>query len=145
MSNRLTQNFTSFWKRQEVGVFEHKARALLMPPRDAREQPVKIDEIRPQLSLKLATDGAPVTGRVLLGSGSTQARSLERRSLAMYSSLRLPDRSRLRLLDPPRRLAAASGGTEASNVRVEGAVRLAPRDARTARNSSPPARSAELT
>jgi hypothetical protein len=144
MSNGLTQNFTSFWKRQEVGVFEHKARALLTPPRDAREQPVKIDEIRPQLSLKLATDGAPVTGRVLLGSGSTQARSLERRSLAMYSSLRLPDRSRLRLLDPPRRLAAASGGTEASNVRVEGALRLAPRDARTARNSSP-ARSAELT
>lgn len=128
MSNRLTQNFTSFRKRQDVGVFEHKARALLTPPRDAREQPVKIDEIRPQLSLKIATDGAPVTGRVLLGSGSTQARSLERRSLAMYSSLRLPDRSRLRL---PRRLAAASGGTEATNVRVEGAVRLPPRDART--------------
>ena len=127
----LTQNLTSYRKRQGGRVFEHKARALLTPPRDAREQPVKIDEIRPQLSLKLATDGAPVTGRVLLGSGSTQARSLERRSLAMYSSLRLPDRSRLRLLDPPRRLAAASGGTEATNVRVEGAARLPPRDART--------------
>jgi hypothetical protein len=89
-------------------VFEHKPERFSRPPRDAREQPVKIDEIRRQLSLKFATDGAPVTGRVLLGSGSTQARSLERRSLAMYSSLRLPDRSRLRLLDPPRRLAAAS-------------------------------------
>ena len=131
MSNMLTQNLTSYRKRQGGRVFEHKARALLTPPRDAREQPVKIDEIRPQLSLKIATDGAPVTGRVLLGSGSTQARSLERRSLDMYSSLRLPDRSRLRLLDPPRRLAAASGGTEATNVRVEGAVRLPPRDART--------------
>ena len=114
-------------------MFEHKARALLTPPRDAREQPVKIDEIRRQLSLKFATDGTLVTGRVLLGSDSTQARSLERRSLAMYSSLRLPDRSRLRLLDPPRRLAAASGRTEATDVRLEGEARLAPRDARTAR------------
>jgi hypothetical protein len=90
-------------------VFEHKASALLTPPRDARGQLVKIDEIRRELALKFATDGAPVTGRVLLESNSTQARSLEGRSLAMYSSLRLPDRSRLRLLDPPRRLAAAAG------------------------------------
>jgi hypothetical protein len=80
MSNRLTQTFTSFRKRQEAGVFEHKARALLTPPRDAREQPVKIHGIRRQLSLKIATDG---------------------------------------------------GGTEATNVRVEGAGRLPPRDART--------------
>jgi len=50
-----------------------------------------------------------VTDRVLLESDSTQARSLEGRSLAMYSSLRLPDRSRLRLLDPPRQSAAAAG------------------------------------
>jgi hypothetical protein len=90
-------------------VFEHKARALLTSPRDARGQSVKIDEIRRELALKFATDGAPVTGRVLLESNSTQARSPEGRSLAMYSSLRLPDRSRLRLLDPPRRLSAASG------------------------------------
>jgi hypothetical protein len=81
-------------------VFEHTARALLMPPRDARGQPVEIDEREPALTF--ATDGAPVTGRVLRESDSTQARSLEGRSLAMYSSLRLPDRSRLRLLDPPR-------------------------------------------
>jgi hypothetical protein len=80
-------------------VFEHKAGALLTPLRNAREQPAKIDEIRRELSLEFAPDGAPVTGRVLLGSDSTQARSLERRSLAMYSSVRLPDRSRLRLLD----------------------------------------------
>jgi hypothetical protein len=126
-------------------VFEHKVRTLLTPARDAREQPVKIDEIRRQLSLKSATDGAPATGRVLLGSGSTQARSLERRSLAMSCSLRLPDRSRLRLLDPPRRLAAASGGIDATNVRVEGAVRLVPRARSHGENSSQPARSAELT
>jgi len=90
-------------------VFKHKARALLTPPRDARGQPVKIerDSAREPV-LKFATDGAPVTGRVLLESDSTQARSLEGRSLAMYSSLRLPDRSRLRLLDPPRRLTAAA-------------------------------------
>jgi hypothetical protein len=83
-------------------VFEHTARALLTPPRDARGQPVKIDEIRREPALTFATDGAPVTGRVLRESDSTQARSLEGRSLAMHSSLRLPDRSRLRLLDPPR-------------------------------------------
>jgi hypothetical protein len=82
-------------------VFEHKARAPLTPPRDARGQPVKIDEIRREPALKFATDGAPVTGRVLPESDSTQDRSLEGRSLAMHSSLRLPDRSRLRLLDLP--------------------------------------------
>ena len=80
-------------------MFERKARALLTPPRDARRE----------LALKFATDGAPVTGRVLLESNSTRARSLEGRSLAMYSSLSLLDRSRLRLVDSPRRLAAASG------------------------------------
>ena len=90
-------------------MFEPEARALLTVPRDARGQPVTIDEIRRELALTFATDGAPGTGRVLLESDSTQARSLEGRSLAMYSSLRLPDRSRLRRLDPPRRLSAASG------------------------------------
>ena len=74
-------------------MFEHNARALLTPPCNAREQ---------------ATDGAPVTGRMLLESDSAQARSLEHRSLTMYSTLRLPDRSRLRLLDLPRPLAPAS-------------------------------------
>ena len=89
-------------------MFEHKARALLTPPRDARGQAVKIDEIRREPALKFAADGAPVTGRVLLESDSTQDRSLEGRSLAMHSSLRLPDRSRLRLLDPPRADVATS-------------------------------------
>ena len=91
-------------------MFKHKPRALLTPPRDARGQPVKNrrDSAR-EPALKFATDGAPVSDRVLLESDSTQARSLEGRSLAMYSSLRLPDRSRLRLLDPPRQSAAASG------------------------------------
>jgi hypothetical protein len=53
--------------------------------------------------------GAAVTGRLLLESASLEARSLEGRPLAMSSSLMLPDRSRLRLLDPRRRLAAAFG------------------------------------
>ena len=38
-----------------------------------------------------------VTGRWLIESGSTPARNLEGRSLAMYFSLMLPERSRLRL------------------------------------------------
>ena len=42
-------------------------------------------------------------------SATPEARSLEGRPLAMYSSLMFPDRSRLRLLDPRRRLAAAIG------------------------------------
>jgi hypothetical protein len=107
---------------------EHKARVLLSTPRDAHDaggQPVKIDEMRSEPALEFATDGsarlAParaiqppdasgqVTGRLLLESDSTQARSLEGRSLAMYPSLRLPDPSRLRTLDPRPRLAAAFG------------------------------------
>jgi hypothetical protein len=82
----ILESFRSCRKRREVGVFERKARALLTPPRDAQGQPVKIDEIRREideirreLALKFATDGAPVTGRVLLESDSTRARSLEGR------------------------------------------------------------------
>jgi len=98
-------------------VFEHKARALLTPPRDvhdARGQPLTfaIDgsaRLAPGRAIQPPDASAPGVGRVLLESDPTQARSLEGRSLAMYSSLRLPDRSRLRLLDPPRRLAAAFG------------------------------------
>ena len=44
-----------------------------------------------------------------LESASTQTRSLEGRPLAMYSSLRLSDRSTLELWDPRPRLAAAFG------------------------------------
>jgi hypothetical protein len=46
-----------------------------------------------------------MTGRLLLESASTRAR-LEGRPLAMYNSLMLPDRSRLRLLEPGSRFAA---------------------------------------
>ena len=116
-------------------MFKHKVRALITPPRDARGQPVKIDVIRCEPVLTFATDGAPVTGRVLLESDSTQARSLEGRSLAMYSSLRLPDRSRLRLLDPPRQLAAASGEQKrpmSGNERREPGVTTSPLSPRRA-------------
>jgi hypothetical protein len=50
-----------------------------------------------------------VTDRLLLESAATQARSLEGRPLAMDSSLMLPDRSRLRVLESGPRFAAASG------------------------------------
>jgi hypothetical protein len=43
------------------------------------------------------TRARSMTGRSLIESDSTQARGLEGRPLAMYSSLRLPERSRLRL------------------------------------------------
>jgi hypothetical protein len=99
---------------------EHTARVLLSLSRDARGQPFKMDEMRTEPVLTLATygsarldpgqdAGAPATARLLLESASPEARSLEGRPLAMHSSARLPDRSRLRLLDPWRRLAAAFG------------------------------------
>ena len=50
-----------------------------------------------------------MTDRLLLESAPTQARSLEGRPLAMYSSLMLADRSRLRLLESWPRFAAAFG------------------------------------
>jgi len=73
-----------------------------------------MSEHRARVLLRLSYDpgqdaGTPVTARLLLESASPEARGLEGRPLAMYSSLRLPDRSRLRLLDPRRRLAAAFG------------------------------------
>jgi len=92
---------------------DHKARVLLSLSHDARGRPFKIDAMRIEPALKLAAYGsaqldrgrdaiqsqgasALVTGRVLLESDSPEARSLEGRRLTMYSSLRLPDRSRLR-------------------------------------------------
>ena len=94
---------------------EHRARVLLSLSREARGRPFKNDEMRTGPALTFVTCGsarldagrdairsldasAPVTGRLLLESDSTQTRSLEGRSLTMYSALRLPDRSRLRLL-----------------------------------------------
>jgi len=74
---------------------EHKARVLLSLPHDARGRPVKIDEMRTKPDLKFAYGSArldpgrdviqsldaspPVTGRVLLESDSSRARSLEGR------------------------------------------------------------------
>jgi len=101
---------------------EHAARALLSLSHDARGRPFKIDAMRTEPALKLAAYGsarldrgrdaiqsqgasALVTGRVLLESDSPEARSLEGRPLAMYASLRLPDRSRLRLSNPGQRSA----------------------------------------
>lgn len=93
---------------------------------EARRQPFKMDEMRTEPALTFATygsarldpgrdasesldAGAPVTGRLLLESDSAQALSLEGRPLSMYSSLMLADRSRLWLLDPRPRVAAAFG------------------------------------
>jgi hypothetical protein len=81
----------------------HEARAIFSLSHDARGRPFKVGALRTAPALELAS--APVTGRVLLESDSTQARSLEGRPLSMYASLRLPDRSRLRLSNPPQRSA----------------------------------------
>jgi len=62
-----------------------------------------------QYAIQPLDAGSPATGRLLLESVSTQARSLEGRPLAMYSSLRLSDRSTLGLWNPRPRLAAAFG------------------------------------
>jgi hypothetical protein len=100
-------------------MFEHNARVLLSLSREARGRPFKNDEMRTRPALTFVTCGsarldpgreaiqsmaasAPVIGRLLLESDSTQTRSLEGRSLTMYSALRLPDRSRLRPLNAPR-------------------------------------------
>src|SRR6267143_4977651 len=82
---------------------EHKARVLLRLSHDARGRPVKIDEMRTKPALKFAYGSVrldpgrdaiqsldaspPVTGRVLLESDSSRARSLEGR----------PDRKSTRL------------------------------------------------
>ena len=70
-------------------MFEYKARVLLNLFRDAQRQ----------ATVSFSGASTPVTDRLLLESTATQARSLEGRPLAMYSSLMLPDRSRLRLLE----------------------------------------------
>src|SRR5207249_6863320 len=71
---------------------EHKARSLLGP---YALQPLDAD--------------SPAAGPLRLESVSTQARGLEGRPLAMYSSLMLSDRSTLGLWNPRPRLAAAFG------------------------------------
>ena len=102
---------------------EYRARVLVGLSRDARGRPFKIDEMRTEPALKFPTYGsalldcgrgairslnasAPGTGRVLLESDWTQ--SLDGRPLAMYAALRLPDRSRLGLLNSRQRSVAHS-------------------------------------
>src|SRR3989454_9519858 len=84
-------------------MFEHKARVLLNLSQDAQRQ-ATVNFIG-----SISGASKPVTDRLLLESAPTQARSLEGRPLAMYSSLMLPDRSRLRLLESWPRFAAAFG------------------------------------
>ena len=62
-----------------------------------------------QYAIQPLDAGSPATGRLLLESVSTQARSLEGRPLAMSSSLMLSDRSTLGLWNRRPRLAAAFG------------------------------------
>jgi hypothetical protein len=93
---------------------EDRARVLPSLSHDARGRPFKIDEIRTEPTIKFAaydsarldrgrnviqslSASAAGTGSVLLETDSTQARVLEGRPLAMYASLRFPDRSRLRM------------------------------------------------
>jgi hypothetical protein len=93
---------------------DHSARVLLSTSREARRRAFTNDEMRTGPALELVTGGsarldpgrdaiqsldasAPVTGRLLLESESTQPRTLAGRPLTMYSALTLPDRSRLRL------------------------------------------------
>jgi hypothetical protein len=84
-------------------MFEHKARVLLNLSQDAQRQ-ATVNVIG-----SISGASKPVTDRLLLESAPTQARSLEGRPLAMYSSLMLPDRSRRRLLESWPRFAAAFG------------------------------------
>jgi hypothetical protein len=84
-------------------MFEHKAEPFLNLSRDAKRQAT--------VSCIGSLSGAstPVTDRLLLESAPTPARSLEGCPLTMGSSLMLPDRSRLRLLESWPRFAAAFG------------------------------------
>jgi len=65
--------------------------------------------LRGQSAIQSLAPGSSATGPLLLESVSTQARSLEGRPVAMYSSLMLSDRSTLGLWNPRPRLAAAFG------------------------------------
>src|SRR5438094_10475708 len=98
----------------------HEARAILSLSHDARGRPFKVGALRTAPALEFVARGgirldrgrdaiqpqhssAPVTGRVLLESDSTHARSLEGRPLSLYASLRIPHRSPLRLPGPRHR------------------------------------------
>jgi len=119
---------------------EHKARVLLNPSREARGRPFVIHgsaRLDPErYALQSLDASAPAIGRVLFESDSTQTRSLEGRPLDMYSSLRLPDRSRLGQLNPRPRSAPAVGVQKRSEVWL----RRAPRAGGTTSPLSPLAR-----
>ena len=72
-------------------MFVYQAGVLLNLSQDAQRQ-ATVNVIG-----SISGASKPVTDRLLLESAPTQARTLEGRPLAMYSSLMLPDRSRLRL------------------------------------------------
>jgi hypothetical protein len=81
-----------------------------------------------------ARASTPAADRLLLESAPTQARSLEGRPLTMDSSLMLPDRSRLRLLNrghgsPPHSRTEATDARR-PEVKSESARREAEADAR---------------
>ena len=119
---------------------EHKARVLLSPSREARGRPFVIHgsaRLDPGRNALQSLDAsAPAIGRVLFESDSTQTRSLEGRPLDMYSSLRLPDRSRLGQLNPRPRSAPAVGVQKRPDVWL----RRAPRAGVTTSPLSPLAR-----
>jgi hypothetical protein len=81
---------------------EYKARVLLNPSQDVQRQATV------RFIGSIGGASTPATDRPLLESAATQARSLEGRPLAMYSSLMLPDRPGLRLLESGPRFAAVS-------------------------------------
>ena len=119
---------------------EHKAKVLLSPSREARGRPFVIHgsaRLDPgRYALPSLDASAPAIGRVLFESDSTQTRSLGGRALDMYSSLRLPDRSRLGPLNPRPRSAPAVGVQKRPDVWL----RRAPRAGVTTSPLSPLAR-----
>ena len=106
---------------------EHKARALLNPSREARGRLFVVDgsaRLDPgRYAIQSLDASAPAIGRVLFESDSTQTRGLEGRPLEMYSSLRLPDRSRLGQPNPRPRSAPAAGVQTRSDVWLQRAPR----------------------
>jgi hypothetical protein len=106
---------------------EHKARVLLSPSREARGRPFVIHgsaRLDPErYAIQSLDASAPAIGRVLFESDSTQTRGLEGRPLEMYSSLRLPDRSRLGRLNPRPRPAPAVGVQKRPDVWLQRAPR----------------------
>lgn len=108
-------------------MLEHKARVLLSSSREARGRLFVIDgsaRLDPgRYSIQSLDASAPAIGRVVLESDSTQTPSLEGRPLAMYSTLRLPDRSRLGRLNPRPRSGPAPGVPQRPDVWLQRAPR----------------------